>query len=130
MATPARKLESQVVHCLRKRVAFNDPGIASGIEIGVVPAGSFVSGVTAKIETAFNAGTNNNLSVGIAGTVEGFATAANMAAGTAGMKAGLTGTLSGNVANDTSVRAFYSQSGAAASAGVADILVFFYPHAS
>lgn len=128
MATPPRKLESQVIHCIRKRIAFGDTGAAAGIEVGVIPAGSHVGTVAVSIEAAFNAGTTNVLTVGTTASPSGFAATANTIPGTAGYKSGLSGTLTGNVTADTQVLVFYSQTGTAATAGIADVLVHFYPH--
>ncbi len=124
MATPPRKLESQVVHCIRRRVAFSDNATA-GVEIGVIPAGSHVETVGVSVETAFSGGTPT-LSVGTTAVPAAFATSAGIAPGTAGYKAGLSGVGQGNVTADTQVLAFV---GGGATAGLADIVVRFYPHA-
>lgn len=123
MATPPRKLESQVVHCIRRRVAFSD-NAAAGVEIGVIPAGSHVETVTVSVETAFSGGTPT-VSVGTTAVPAAFATSAGVAPGTAGYKPGLSGVGQGNVTADTQVLAFV---GGGATAGLADILVRFYPH--
>jgi hypothetical protein len=81
-----------------------------------------------SIETAFNAGTTNSLTVGTTAVPTAFAAAASTVAGTAGYKPGITSTGQGNVTADTQVLAFFTQSGTAATAGLADILVHFYPH--
>ncbi|MCJ2085511.1 hypothetical protein MKK88_05815 [Methylobacterium sp. E-005] len=124
MATPPRKLESQVIHCIRRRVAFSD-NAAAGVEIGVIPAGSHVKAMSVSIETAFSGGTPT-LSVGTTAVPAAFATSAGIAPGTAGYKPGQTGVGSGNVTADTQVLAFV---GGGATAGLADIIVEFYPHA-
>lgn len=124
MATPPRKLESQVLHIIRRRVFFTDTA-AAGVEIGVIPAGSHISTVTASIEVAF-AGTSPTLTVGTTGVPAGFAASASLVPGTPGEKSGLTGPSSGNATADTQVLAFVG--GTALTAGIADILVHFYPH--
>ena len=123
MATPPRKLESQVLHCIRRRVAFSD-NAAAGVEIGVIPAGSFVTTTVANVETAFSGGTPV-VSVGTTAVPAAFATSAGIAPGTAGFKGGLAGAGQGNVTGDTQVLAFVS---GGATAGLVDILVHFYPH--
>lgn len=123
MATPPRKLESQVVHCIRRRVAFSD-NAAAGVEIGVIPAGSHVKSVAASVETAFSGGTPV-VSVGTTAVPAAFATSAGIAPGTAGYKGGLSGVGQGNVTADTQVLAFVS---GGATAGLVDIVVDFYPH--
>lgn len=123
MATPARKLESQVTHGIRRRVAFGDNS-AAGIEIGVIPAGSHVRPVSVSIETAFTGGTPT-LTIGTAAVPAAFATSAQTIPGTAGYKSGLSNTGQGNVTADTPVLAFV---GGGATSGLADIYVEFYPH--
>lgn len=123
MATPPRKLESQVIHAIRKRVTFADTATA-GIEIGVIPAGSHVGTVAVSVEGAFTGGTPV-VTVGTTAVPTAFATSTGIAPGTAGYKAGLTSTGQGNVTADTQVLAFVS---GGATAGVVDILVHFYPH--
>lgn len=125
MATPPRKLESQVIHCIRRRVAFSD-NAAAGVEIGVIPAGSFIEPVTVNVETAFSGGTSPAVSVGTTAANAAFATGAGIAAGTAGAKSGLISTGQGNVTADTQVLAFVT---GAPTAGLVDIIVRFYPHA-
>lgn len=124
MATPPRKLESQVIHAIRRRVAFSD-NAAAGVEIGVIPAGAHVKSVAVSVETAFSGGTPV-VSVGTTAVPAAFATSASIAPGTAGYKGGLTGVGQGNVTADTQVLAFVS---GGATAGLADIVVDFYPHA-
>lgn len=123
MATPPRKLESQVIHAIRKRVTFSD-NAATGVEIGVIPAGTHVGTVAVSVETAFTGGTPV-VTVGTSAAATAFATSTGIAPGTAGYKSGLSSTGQGNVTADTQVLAFVS---GGATAGVADILVHFYPH--
>ncbi len=124
MATPPRKLESQVLHCIRRRVLFSDSA-TGGVEIGVIPAGSLVTTVAASVETAFSGGTPS-VTIGTTAAPAAFATSAQIAPGTAGFKTGLANTGQGNVTADTQVLAFVS---GGATAGLVDVLVHFYPHA-
>lgn len=123
MATPPRKLESQVTHAIRKRVTFAD-NAAAGVEIGVIPAGSHVRAMAASVETAFTGGTPS-VTVGTTAVPAAFATSAGIAPGTAGYKPGLFNTGQGNVNADTQVLAFVS---GGATAGLVDLLIEFYPH--
>jgi 3-hydroxyisobutyrate dehydrogenase-like beta-hydroxyacid dehydrogenase len=124
VATPPRKLESQVIHAIRRRVVFSD-NAAAGVEIGVIPAGSFVKSVFANKETAFSGGTPV-VSVGTTAVPTAFATSANLAPGTAGYLAVPASTGQGNVTADTQVLAFVS---GGATAGLVDLVIEFYPHA-
>lgn len=121
--TQPRKLESQVVHVIRKRVGFSDTATA-GIEIGVIPAGSHVETCAVSVETAFTGGTPV-VTIGTTAVPAAFATSAGIAPGTAGYKPGLFNTGQGNVTADTQVLAFVS---GGATAGLADIVVRYYPH--
>lgn len=123
MATPPRKLESQVIHAIRRRVSFSD-NVATGVEIGVIPAGSHVRACTVSVETAFTGGTPS-VTIGTSAVPNAFATSAGIAPGTAGYKPGLFNTGQGNVTADTQVLAFVS---GGATAGLVDMLVEFYPH--
>lgn len=123
MATPPRKLESQVLHIIRRRVAFSD-NATGGVEIGVIPAGSHVGTVGVSVETAFSGGTPT-LTVGTTAANAAFAQSSDVVPGTAGYKSGLKNTGQGNVTADTQVLAFV---GGGATAGLADIIVHFYPH--
>jgi hypothetical protein len=129
MSAPPRKFTSNTTHCVRGRVAFNTGNIATGVEIGTIPAGSFVKSPFVNVEVAFNAATTNVLEVGTAATAALFATSTDNAAGTAGYKSG-TGAGRGNVTVDTPVVVKFTQTGTAATTGVADVLVEYYPYAS
>ena|SRR5688572_8603824 len=60
----AQQYHQNLVHYLRKDVNYNDPGIASGVVIGRLPAGAQVTQALARVRTTFNAGTTNVLTVG------------------------------------------------------------------
>jgi hypothetical protein len=128
--TPPRKYHANVQHCVRGRITFSDTGVTTGIEIGKIPAGSFVLPPVVNIETAFNAATTNVLVVGTSADDDGYLTNAVSASGVAGVKTGVTGALLGNNAADVSVLVKYTQTGTAATAGVADVIVPYYPHSS
>jgi hypothetical protein len=128
-SAPARIYSSNTMHCIRGRMNFDTSGAATGVEIGTIPAGSFVAGVHVHVITAFNAATTNVLVVGTAADDDGFATTAATLPGATGMKLNLTGAQSGDTLTvDTPVVMKYTQTGTAASAGAAAILVNFYPH--
>lgn len=128
--TAPRKHHLQSPHTLRGRVTFGQSGIATGVELGVIPAGSFVKPGIVKIEEAFNAATTNVLVVGSIADDDGFITSAGAAAGVLGVKTSLTGAQTGNVTTDTQVLVKFTQSGAAATAGIADIVLEYYPHST
>lgn len=122
MAGPARELHTQQIHYLRKRVNFNDAGIASGVVMGTLPAGAMIVSQNVRVSTAFNAATTNALNVGTAaGGAQFFTDAA-----TAGARQPAIANLS--FAADQDVYVQYAQTGAAATAGVADVVVGYVPN--
>ena len=88
-----------------------------------IPAGAVITRVWAEILTAFNGGTTNVLTVGVTGTQEKYLAAADIAEGTPGASAAK-GPYAAEAAAVT-VKAFYSQTGTAATTGKARIFVEF-----
>jgi hypothetical protein len=122
MAGPARQLHTQQVHYLRKRVNYNDTNIAGGVVMGTLPAGAMIVSQNVRVSTAFNAGTTNALNVGTAaGGTQLFTDAA-----TAGARSPTIANLS--FAGDQDVFVQFAQTGTAASAGVADIVIGYAPN--
>lgn len=127
--TTPRQYQHQMVHYLRKTVNYNDSGIASGVYMGTLPSGAVILpfASTIAVTTAFNAGTTNNLLVGkTAGSNEYVATA-DSAAGTAGVKtfALATVTTGALMAADQDIYVAYTQTGTAATAGVAKVVLAY-----
>ena len=127
--TQPRKLHFETVHCVRGRVAFDTSGAPVGVEIGHIPAGSFVLPATVKVETAFN-GTGAAVDVGSAAVAAGFAASAGIAPAATGVKTALTGTLSGNITADTPVLVKVTPGSPPNTTGLIDVIVPFYPHAA
>lgn len=130
-ATTARQAAEQQVHYLRFTVNYNDTGIATGNGKQYLPRGAVIIGTDVVVTTAFNAATTNVLSIGTeASTYTNIVTTAQAIAGTAGLKANLapTGLALGPLAADAQVFALYTQTGTAATAGVAVIVVKYIPN--
>lgn len=128
-SAPARIMSVNCIHAVRGRINFDSSGVATGVEIGTIPAGSFVMPATVHIITAFNAATTNVLEVGTAADADGFVTSAGAIAGTTGVKTSLTGAQSGDTLTaDTPVVVKFTQTGTPATTGVAQVVVPFYPH--
>jgi hypothetical protein len=118
----ARLLHTQQAHYFRKRVNFNDVGIAAGVFFGTLPAGAMLVQLNVRVNTAFNAGTTNALNVGTtAGGTQIFTDAA-----TAGARTPAVPNLS--FAVDTDLFVQYAQTGGAATAGQADIFIEYAPN--
>lgn len=113
---------------IRRTIRFDSPGGASalGIPIGALEGGAIPRHADVTIVEAFNGGANNNLTVGLEGTPEAFATGAAVAANTQGWKDSLKGSLSGQpLARNSVVYAKFSSTGAAPTAGIAIVTLTF-----
>ena len=122
MAGPARQLHTQQIHYLRKRVNYNDTAIGAGVIMGTLPAGAMIGSQSVRVSTAFNAGTTNALNVGTAAA----GTQVFTDAATAGARSPTIANLS--FANDQDIYVTYAQTGTAATAGIADIVIGFAPN--
>lgn len=122
--TTPRQFHTQQVHYLRKTVNWNDANIAAGVLMGTLPAGAQIVDIAVNVVTAFNAATTNNL---LLGTAAGGNQIADTAAGAAGFKRATTGGAL-NLAGDTDVFATYTQTGTAATAGKANIVIAYAPN--
>ncbi len=125
----ARKNALQLVHYLRFTVNYNDAGVAGGNTKQWLPAGAIVIGTDVQVVSAFNAGTTNTVSVG---TVQDAGTNIlnAQAVGSTGLTQNVapTGAALGPLAADKQVVASYAQTGTAASAGQAIVIVKYIPN--
>ena len=99
-------------------VTFSDAGIATGVNVGTIPASSVITDSWAKVTAAFNAGTTNVLQVGKTGTLGAFMGTAdiNEASATAQRAVTALGTVG---TSDVGVLVSYTQTGTAATTGAA-----------
>lgn len=122
--TVARNFNKQLVHYLRKSVAYGDNGTA--LTVGVIPAGSLIlkpaSGV--HVTTAFNAGTTNTLNVGTSANDDLFGTL--LALGTTTFVP-LDESVDFTVAADTTITATVVLTGTAATAGAGEVVIAYIP---
>lgn len=124
-----RQTQFQQAHYIRKRVNWNDNGIAAGVVAGTFPAGAMVIGAHARVNVAFNAATTNVVTMGTTPTGGEILTSATIVAGTLGYKSANTGTaFSAVFATDTDVYVSFTQSGTAATTGQADLIVVYAPN--
>lgn len=124
-----RTLEWPVVSYIAKSVSFDTPGISTAqtVEVGHLPEGAIVTDILVKITTAFNAATTNVLLVGTDSSNNELVAAADVnegAAATTRVTTGL-GYVVGTGGEVVYVQ--YTQSGTAATAGAATIIVMFIP---
>ncbi|MDQ0303806.1 hypothetical protein [Ancylobacter polymorphus] len=124
---PVRHPEDVGVGHIRRTISFNTSGVGTGngIAIGALEAGAIPIRAYAVIQTAFDAGSTNVLILGTTDDDDGLVTSSNAAAGTAGLKAGTGAILGTPLAANRVVYAKYTQTGTAATAGKATLVVEF-----
>ena len=118
----ARKYHTQQVHYIDATLNF-DSGV---VTVGTAPAGAIllkpISG--ASVNVAFNAGTNNFIDIGTTANDDLYGT--DLAGGTIAMVP-LDEAVTQVLAADTTFTATYAQTGTAASAGSARIIIAYIP---
>ena len=125
----ARNLGLQAVHYFRKTVNYNDTGISSGVSVGFLPAGAQIVGTVVNVETAFNAATTNVLTVGTnSSSYDNIAAGADVTEGSAAGSGLITAGTGLEFTQDTELFVKYTQTGTAASAGKAHVIVMFVPN--
>lgn len=125
----ARYTHENQTEVIRFGVNWNDAGITSGIGKQTLPANAIVLRSYVQVDTAFNAATTNVLSVGIeSSTYANMISNSAAAAGSLGLKVGvLSGTAIVPLAADSQVFVMYTQTGTAASAGHATVVIEYIP---
>lgn len=133
----ARQDPRNVTNTIRWRFTFADPGLAVGVQIGVLPQNAFLLSQFLEIVTAFNAGTTNPISVGtVAAAYNNIHAATDNVPGTPNIYApvypGPTAVAavgkygrSLTQAGDTPVFLKYTPTGTAASTGVGEFVLEF-----
>lgn len=125
--TNARKYVTSQTHYLRQDIAYNSSGISSGFSLGTLPTGAIIEKVQVKVTTAFNAGTTNQLDVGTGSDDDAFVdyTNSDVDLTATGSTFVWRGADVATLTSDTEIFAKYTQTGTAASAGAATIIVYF-----
>lgn len=129
MTTPARQNATQQTGYLRKRITFADYGTT--VNVGTIPAGASVTGGGVHIVTAFNSSGTDLLDVGFIGSTtddNGYATLLTLAAVGWIVLDELATTTNIQQTVDTIVTCKPAQSVADATAGVADVIIFYVPN--
>lgn len=124
----ARRIETQQVHYLHKRITFADYGTT--VVVGYLPANASVIGGGVHIVTAFNSSGTDLLDVGFTGgsstaDPDGYATLLTLAAVGYIVLDELAATTNIKQTVDTTVTCAPAQSVADASAGVAEVYVTY-----
>jgi hypothetical protein len=125
-STARRPVGQQLAYLGPLTINFNDAGVATGIPIGTLPAGSMLVAVSSRVNVAFNAGTTNVLTVGTPGSVASIADA-SLLNETVGYQLVAPISTFAPVTADTVIVAAYTQTGTAATTGQAVISVLYIP---
>lgn len=124
----SRRNPRQVVNTLKKTVNYNDSGISTGIAFDEsLPLGAFIMSVQVEVVTAFNAATTNVLTVGTNSTsYNNIVSAADVDEASTGVTDVTRGRgRSIAAAAEKAVFVKYTQSGTAATAGQAVIVITY-----
>lgn len=124
----SRRQAQQIINTLTKTVNYNDAGISSGISFAEsLPIGAFIVGWYVEVVTAFNAVSTNVLTVGTNSTsYNDIVNSADVTEGTTGVYAGTRGWGRSLAATaEKAVFAKYTQTGTAATAGQAVIVILY-----
>jgi hypothetical protein len=121
---PAQDIGYRVEQCIVRQIDYTLP--ANSI-IGGLPANAVVVAITVATTTAFNAGTTNTIDIGQTDATASTPTAyvAAGAFGSIGMLVPTLGATAVPLPRATNVTARYNQTGGAATAGAATIVVRF-----
>ena len=128
MTIAARKPYQPVVAYISKTIDYHTPNVstADSVQVGTLPSGATILGCLVNVTTAFNAATTNVVIVGTAADDDLYVAAGDVAEGSTG--ATLVSRAMGNKPTaDTPVYVQYDQTGTAATAGSADIVLFYAP---
>ncbi len=121
----ARDIKLPVVQSIAIQLAFNTSGATAGVKIGTIPANAVILRWTARVLTAFNAGTTNPITIGITATGAEVAASASITSATPGNYTGAPAAAGGwaKFSADQAIYTAYIPTGTAASTGAAVITV-------
>lgn len=124
---PARRDPRQVLNTLKRTINYNDADVLAASFSNSLPQGAFITGVFVEIVTPFNAGTTNVLTVGTnAAAYNNIVNAADVNEAVAGVTDVTRGRGRGlTAAGEAAVFASFAQTGVAATAGQAIILITY-----
>lgn len=133
---PARQLTQQAVNYYRITINWNDKNIGTGQQFGTLPANAYILSIDAYVNTAFNAGTTNVVTIGTTSANSNEIVASGITAGTTGhyaltSAAGLgTAVSMGGTWLNTNMPLFakYAQTGTAATAGSVVVVIAYLPN--
>ena len=103
-------------------VAFDTTGVSTGVDLKKLPNNAYITRAVAVVTTAFDAGTTNVLTVGTNDDCDNILGSSDVTEGTAGAYSKQTFV---EAAKGAKIKAKYTQTGTAATAGAADVYIFF-----
>lgn len=105
-------------------IKYNTSGIATKAKVGIaLPKGAIVTRVACNVTTAFNAGTTNVLVIGYSSDTDALMGASDITEGTIGTY--VKERMDAPLGSASDVYAQYTQTGTAATAGVADVYITY-----
>lgn len=125
MTTPARLIQTQQIHFLRKTIGFADRGLS--LTVGCIPAGSVIvypaSG--ALVSTLFNGSGTDLLTIGIVGSTSLYASAVDVSSvGNKPLNQNIAALL---VSVDTVIVASYADANSDAATGSMEVYIAYIP---
>lgn len=124
----ARKTHLPVPHQISRTINFNDAGVATGVLIGTVPAGSLLGTTKVVTSVAFNGTVSVALSVGSTLTGTGFINGTDVRTAIARVDTVVPAAVAGPLAADTDVYVSIAFGGTVGTAGVATVELTFNPN--
>ena len=121
---PIVEARKALVQFIQGTIAFDTSGAATGVAMGTLPANSYILDIMVKVDTVFNAGSTNVLTVGKTGTLNAFVAAADVNEASATAQRVTTGI--GSIGSTAvPVLIAYAQTGGAATTGAATVTIAY-----
>lgn len=135
MTINPRQLHDETLHFIRYDFSFSSPSstvMNAGVNFGSLPAGAVPIRVDVAVDTAFNNGTNNLISVGYTATgtdlVNGASLASQALVTTAAPAAAIATAKQATSKTGTQLYVSTSQTGTAATTGTCSLIIYYVPN--
>ncbi len=127
VGTSARDVKMPVSQVISFVLNYNTTGASTGVQIGIIPANAVIQSWRATVETAFNAGSTNPITIGTTATGAEIAAAASITSATPGAYTGSPAAAAGwkQQTADTPVYVAYIPTGTAAGTGKAIVVIHY-----
>ena len=127
MPIPSRKTQYNVPHEISASIAYNDPSVTTGIQIGTLPAGAIATITRVLTSTAWNGTVSVALSVGTTLTGTNFISASDVRTAIARADTVVPAAQMGPYASDTPIYASVVFGGTVGTAGLTTVMVEYLP---